>query len=202
MNKENLRKIRDILNFVAKTLLYVIFVLMIFIIFVIVCYVIGVQKNLKSGNYEPPLYGAYIIISPSMHPTIKVNDAIIVKRVKAEKVKKGDIITFISSDERTKGITITHRVIEVLQDTNKKQLFRTKGDNNNVADPSLVKEEDLSGKVIMKIPKIGYIQYFISQRYGWIIAVVIPCAGIIIYDVLKIGKSVARGIGSKKKKKN
>lgn len=201
MDKEKLRKLGDILNFVAKTLLYVLFVLMIFIIFVIACYVIGIQKNLKSGNYEPPLYGAYIIISPSMHPTIKVNDAIIVKRIDAKKAKKGDIITFISSDERTKGITITHRIIEILEDENGKKLFRTKGDNNNVADPSLVKEEDLSGKVIMKIPKIGYIQYFISQKYGWIIAVVIPCAGIIIYDILKIIKSVTRGIASKKRNK-
>lgn len=200
MNKETWQKIWDIFNFVAKTMLYVIFVFLIFIIFVVACYVIGIQRNLKKGNYEPPLYGAYIIISPSMEPTIKVNDAVIVKKRDASKIKKGDVITFISSDSRTKGITITHRVIEVLKDSEGKNLFRTKGDNNNVADPSLVKPEDLTGKVIMKIPKIGLIQYFIAQKYGWIIAVVIPCAGIVIYDILKLLKSVFVGISTKKKK--
>lgn len=201
MSKDTLRKIGDILNFIAKTLLYVIFVFLVFIIFVVACYVIGIQRNLKKGNYEAPLYSAYIIVSPSMVPTIKVNDAVIVKRVKASKIEKGDIITFLSSDARTKGITITHRVIEVLKDSDGNKLFRTKGDNNNVADSSLVKEEDLSGKVIMKIPKIGWIQYFISQKYGWIIAVVIPCAGIIIYDIMKFVKTLLYGVTNKKKKR-
>ncbi len=197
MDKERWRKIRDVLHFIAKTLLYVVFVFMIFIIFVVACYVIGIQRNLKNNNYEAPLYSAYVIVSPSMHPTIKVNDAVIVKRTKADKIEEGDIITFISSDTRTQGITITHRVIEILEDSDGNKLFRTKGDNNNVADSSLVKEGELSGKVIMKIPKIGYIQYFISRKYGWLIAVVIPCAGIIIYDILKIFKSMARGIANK-----
>lgn len=200
MNKETWKKISDILNFIAKTLLYVVFVFMIFIIFVIACYVIGIQKNLKSGNYEAPLYSAYVIVSPSMHPTIKVNDAVIVKRKKAEDIKKGDVITFVSTDTRTAGITITHRVIEILEDSDGNKLFRTKGDNNNVADSSLVRESDLSGKVIMKIPKIGYIQYFISQKYGWLIAVVIPCMGIIVYDILKIFKTMTKGVSAKKKK--
>ena len=137
-----------------------------------------------------------------MHPTIKVNDAIIVMRKKAKQIKKGDIITFVSSDSRTKGITITHRVIEVLKDSDGKKLFRTKGDNNNVADSSLVKEKDLSGKVIMKIPKIGYIQFVLSQSAGWVVAVAIPCLGIIIYDIIKIFKVATSGISSKKKKWN
>lgn len=201
MDKEKWRKIGDVLHFIVKTLLYVVFVFMIFIIFVVACYVIGIQRNLKNNNYEPPLYSAYVIVSPSMHPTIKVNDAVIVKRTKADKIEKGDIITFISSDARTQGITITHRVIEILEDSDGNKLFRTKGDNNNVADSSLVKEDELSGKVIMKIPKIGYIQYFISRKYGWLIAVVIPCAGIIIYDILKIFKTMAHGLVNKVPKK-
>ena len=199
MYQDKWKQFGDILHFVAKTLLYVVFVFMVFILFVIVCYVIGVQRNLKNNNYEPPLYSAYIIVSPSMHPTIKVNDAIIVKRKKAKNIKKGDVITFVSSDQRTKGITITHRVIEVLKDSDGKKLFRTKGDNNNVADDALVKEEDLAGKVIMKIPKIGYIQYFVAQKAGWIVAVVIPCLGIIIYDIIKIFKALFISIEEKRR---
>ena len=38
----------------------------------------------------------------------------------------------------------------------------------------------------MKIPKIGYIQYFLSQAYGWIIAIVVPCVGIITFDIMKL----------------
>ena len=42
----------------------------------------------------------------------------------------------------------------------------------------------------MRIPKIGYIKYFLVSSYGWIIAVVIPSLGIIIYDIIKLIKNI------------
>ena len=184
-------KIYDIWHFVAKVVLYALFVFLLFIGFVLVCYVVGVQRNIKSGNYEAPLYSAFVIISPSMEPTIKVEDAIIVKKTNISKIKKGDIITFNSTDERFAGTTITHRVIEVLDSTNGVPMVRTKGDNNNVEDATLVENKDLVGKVILRIPKVGYIQYLLSTAYGWFAIVIIPCMGIIIYDIMKIFKRLA-----------
>jgi len=201
--KENpvLSKIYDIWHFIAKVILYAIFVFMIFIGFVLVCYVVGVQRNLRSGNYEAPLYSAFVIISPSMEPTIKVRDAIIVKKTSVSKLEKGDIITFNSTDERFSGATITHRIVEIIKDTKGKPMLRTKGDNNNVEDATLVRNKDLVGKVILKIPKVGYIQYFLSTAYGWIIAVVIPCMGIIIYDIIKIVKRGAKKVAKRRRRK-
>lgn len=49
----------------------------------------------------------------------------------------------------------------------------------------------------MKIPKIGYIQYFLSRAYGWIIAIVVPCVGIITFDIMKLIKKAS----TKKKKR-
>lgn len=201
--KENpvLSKIYDIWHFIAKVVLYAIFVFMIFIGFVLVCYVVGLQKNLRSGHYEPPLYSAYVIISPSMEPTIRVRDAIIVQKTSASKLKKGDIITFNSTDERFSGVTITHRVVEVIKDTKGNPMFRTKGDNNNVEDATLVRDEDLVGRVILKIPKVGYIQYLLSTAYGWFIIVIVPCMGIIIYDIMKIFKRGAKQVKRRRRKR-
>lgn len=198
--KENptISKIADIFHFVTKVILYAIFVFLIFIGFVLVSYVVGVQKNLRSGHYEAPLYSAFVIISPSMEPNIKVQDAVIVKKSKVSELEKGDIITFNSTDNRFAGVTITHRIVEVLKDTKGNPMFRTKGDNNNVEDATLVREEDLVGRVILKIPKIGYIQYMLSTSFGWILLVVIPCLGIIIYDIMKLFKNAA--LKSRKKR--
>lgn len=200
--KENkvLAKLYDVYHFVAKVFLYALFVFMLFIGFVLVCYVVGVQKNLKSGHYEAPLYSAFVIISPSMEPNIKVQDAVIVKKAAAKDLKKGDIITFNSTDSRFSGVTITHRIVDVIKDTKGNLMFRTKGDNNNVEDATLVRGEDLVGKVILKIPKIGYIQYLLSTAFGWILIVVIPCLGIIIYDVMKLVKSGASKVKKKRGK--
>ncbi len=184
--------IKNILHFVTKVFMYAVFLLLLFVGFVLIVYVIDLKKSSSTGVYKPPLFSAYVIISPSMVPTIKVEDAVIIKRVEANEVKKGDIITFTSTDSRYSGITVTHRVVEVIKTDAGKYMYRTKGDNNNAEDPTLVSYEYVSGKVILRIPKIGYIQYFLSQAYGWIIAIVIPCLGIVIYDVIKLVKLIGK----------
>ena len=42
------------------------------------------------------------------------------------------------------------------------------------------------GRVVFKVPKAGYIQQFLVSKTGWIVAVVLPALGIIIYDLLKV----------------
>ncbi len=189
--------LKKIMHFITTVLMYSIFLIMILIAAIFVMYYVDLKKNEASGKSEPPLFSAYVIISASMEPTIKVEDAIVLKRVEASEIKKGDIITFVSTDNRFSGVTVTHRVVGIVKADNGKYMFRTKGDNNNTEDATLVGEDYITGKVILKIPKIGYIQYFLSQSYGWIIAVVIPCLGIVIYDIMKLIRLIARG-GKKK----
>lgn len=183
---------KKVLHFITKVLMYSVFLLLLFVGFILIVYVIDLKKSSSTGVYKPPLFSAYVIISPSMVPTIKVEDAVIIRRVEADEIQKGDIITFTSTDSRYAGITVTHRVVEVIQTSKGKYMYRTKGDNNNAEDPTLVSSEYVSGKVILRIPKIGYIQYFLSQAYGWIIAIVIPCLAIVIYDIVKLVKLIAK----------
>ena len=44
----------------------------------------------------------------------------------------------------------------------------------------------------MVIPKIGYLQAFIATSIGWLVVIVIPCLGIIIYDVIKLIKNIQK----------
>lgn len=210
VNREDSKKkfdwsrLKKVLHYITTVIMYSVFLVLIFVGLILLMYVIDIKKNAASGEYKPPLFSAYVIISPSMVPTIKVQDAVILKRVDPEDIKVGDIITFTSTDDRYSGITITHRVVGIENTTAGTYMFRTKGDNNNTPDPTLVGENYINGKVILRIPKIGYIQYFLSQAYGWIIAIVIPCVGIIIYDIIKVIKliknNVVRKVDKKKKK--
>ena len=58
--------------------------------------------------------------------------------------------------------------------------------------------ENVIGRVVFRIPKAGYIQQFMVTKTGWIVVVVIPCLGIVIYDILKMFKVAAK---KKKQKK-
>ena len=192
--KDILKFAYSIYHFVAKVFLYSILIILILVGVLFTFYFLDMIHNVKSGNPKSPLFGAYVIISPSMVPTIKVEDAIVIMRKEPEELKKGDIITFLSSDPRYSGLTITHRIVGI-EKSEKGYFYRTKGDNNNTEDSALVSSENVFGKVILKIPKIGYIQYILTQAYGWILLVVVPCLGIVIFDILKLIRTI-RGHGS------
>ena len=184
MNKEFLSKIKWWGNFVLTIIMNSMVVMLLLIGLLLLIYYIDVMKSMNSKEDHQPLYQAYVIISQSMEPTIHVQDAIIIKR--EDNLKVGDVCTYISKNPSYLGIMITHRIIGITTGPNGKKLYTFKGDNNFSADPLPVERDQIYGKVIMKVPKIGYIQYFLSNAYGWIIAVVAPCIGIIAFDGMKL----------------
>ena len=204
VESSKLKKIIDtaykIYHFVAKVFLYSILIILILVAIGFTAYFVDLINNVNKGVNKAPLLGAYIIISPSMEPTIKVEDAIVIMRQEPEELEVGDIITFLSSDPRYSGLTITHRIVGIEKSNSGDLFFRTKGDNNNSEDNALVSSDNIHGRVILKIPKIGYIQYVLTQSYGWFLLVVIPCLGIVIYDIIKLVKSIKNSMSSGKRK--
>lgn len=156
------------------------------------CYYVDLLVNVKNGNEKNPLFGAYVIVSPSMVPTIKVNDAIVIKRIDDDKYNVGDIITFNSSDVRYNGLTVTHRIVDKQEASVKSSIYTTKGDNNPVIDPTAVRTDAIYGKVLFKIPKLGYFQNFISKPSNFFICILVPALIVLIYDGFRIFKSFSR----------
>jgi len=193
------KDIKWLFNYMANVFMYSIIVILILIGILILLYFIDVKKRANTSEWVAPLYGAYVIVSGSMEPTIKIRDAIIIKRYDDQELKVGDIITYRSEDPYFYGIMITHRIIDVTYDNGEK-VYVTKGDHNNTRDRLPVKSNQIYGKVIMMIPKIGYIQTFLATSYGWIIAVVVPCFAIIVTDVIKLVKNISKDSRNKKRK--
>ena len=53
-------------------------------------------------------------------------------------------------------------------------------------------------RVVFRIPKAGYIQQFLLSKFGWVSVILIPCLGVVVYDILKIftnDKDYLIGIG-------
>jgi len=132
-----------------------------------------------------------------MLPQIQVNDVVLTKRIDPADLEINDVITFISSDKRFEGITITHRIVDKFYDPNTETYsFKTKGDNNNVEDTALAQDYNVLGKVIVRIPKLGYAKEFLATRGGWVIVILIPCLAVLSYDIMKMFKM----LGNKSKK--
>ncbi len=176
-----------LVNYMATIVMYAIIVILLLVGVILVIYFIDFK--IRDSRIETPLYGAYVIVSGSMEPIIKVRDAVVIKRCEVDDIKQGDVVTYRSLDEAFYGILITHRVVNIEEENGEKK-FITKGDHNETIDRKPVSFDQIQGKVVMRIPKIGYLKYFLVDYYGWIIAVVIPSLGIIAYDIVKLYKKI------------
>lgn len=104
-----------------------------------------------------------------------VDDVIIVKKCDIRDLKNDDIITF-TKEERT----ISHRIIKIVE-KEKDRAFVTQGDNNEVSDDGYVTSEQIYGKVIFSIPKIGKIVEYIQNQKGFLqVAIIVTIIFILI----------------------
>jgi len=181
--------INKVFSIVSKILSWAIFVILLIAAAFLLYYYIATKTYAAKGPGYEPKFSIYTIISPSMTPNINVYDTIInVKVDKPEDVKVNDVITFISTSLLTPGTTITHRVVGITKDENGNVCYQTKGDFNQVQDQACAKFNNIIGKVIMKIPQLGRVQFFLASKAGWLLCILVPAIIIIGKDILRITK--------------
>ena len=166
MNKALYSKIDNIKYlsyFVIRSFLLAIFSFMILLVVLFGIYFIDMLLNINTNNSGKPLFNGYIIVSQSMVPTINVNDGIVIKRYDDDKYNVGDIVSFVTDDSRFKGSVVTHRIVNKETATDSISIYTTKGDNNSSVDANSVSTSMINGKVMFRIPKIGYIYNFLSN---------------------------------------
>lgn len=139
----------------------------------------------------PGIFGRkpFVVLSGSMKPNILIGDLIIVKEVDANTLQKDDIIAYRDD----KDLVTTHRIINVIK-TDEDTCFETKGDSNNVKDSALVCSNDIEGKYIQRIARLGNLILFVQQPLGFgIMMITILLIGVIIFMISnrKIDKEFA-----------
>ena len=188
-----IKKKENIFRYIVSVMSYALFIFLLLIGGTLLLYIADIKIRAMKGDYSAPAFNAYVVMSGSMLPTIQVKDIVVTKKVPEEKLEVGDIITFISPDTRFGGISVTHRIIEKYYDESiGSYSYRTQGDNNNIADSVLVPNKNILRKVILKVPKLGYLQDILSSKGGLIIVVLIPCLVILSYDIMKLLKKAGQ----------
>ena len=114
-------------------------------------------------------YPMMVVVSQSMVPTLGVGDYIFVQHISGEDINaepapNGDIIVFLSPGSTDEYIV--HRAINrYISDGSIS--FQTKGDNNQAPDSFRVPTNNIIGKVIGRVPIIGYFSLFIKTARGF-----------------------------------
>ena len=101
-----------------------------------------------------------LVASGSMTPTMYAGDVVIIAKLSADVIETGDIIQFRVPE----GVTVMHRVVEI-QETEGAKFFITKGDANDEPDAEPVIPENVVGKAVFTIPKIGWASIAVKQFF-------------------------------------
>ena len=127
------------------------------------------KKVLKIFKYQH-----FVVQTSSMSPSLNPGDLIFIKELDLDKLQKNEIITFYVDFNRDgKKNVVTHYFdsIEIIDGVS---YFRTKREGTENLDSWKIPEEDLIGKYVNHIPKIGRFVLFLQSPFG---------IGVIIVDL-------------------
>ena len=155
--------------------------IIIFIVTVIIGYgVIGNLSSINDSIYSVTCFRNYVVLTGSMEPSISPGDYITIAKINPKNLQVNDIVSY-----KKNGAVITHQIIEIKGDS-----IKTQGTANNVADNPINKNEVL-GKYLFKIPKVGYIITFFNSTSGLII--IIGLIALIVFLELSKPKNGEKG---------
>lgn len=99
-------------------------------------------------------YAPVAIMSNSMKNVIERGDVVIIKKLtdnEKKELKLNDIIEYKLDDS-----IVVHRIVKINEIGDNKYQYITKGDSNNAEDYEPVNPDQIKGKVILKVRKVGY----------------------------------------------
>ena len=123
--------------------------------------VVIARKNDQIPNIAG--YSIFRIATGSMEPTIPTGTYILTRKVPADSLKPGDIITYYSQEPVIQGLPNTHRIVEVLRDRERNLAFVTKGDNNIINDDLPVGEDQILGRHVRNMTRMtNFVDFFMQ----------------------------------------
>ncbi len=125
-----------------------------------------IAARLITGNPNARVLGFHwaVVMSGSMEPEISLDDLVISKKQK--EYAPGDVITFVNGTSLT-----THRIVGKTAAG-----FVTRGDANNSPDSGTVAPEEIVGRVVVTVPKIGLAVHFMKTPLGMMTIVLLALA--------------------------
>ena len=152
------------------------------IIIAIICIIIVVQK--VTNNKQSFLgYRIFRVETGSMIPKYQIGDVILVKEIDPNKIKVGDDVTYLGKEGSTKGILITHRVIDI-EEIDGKRVFHTQGIANNLEDP-VIYGEQINGVVQFRMFILTLICRLLNNKYIFYFCGILPLTIYVFFRVFK-----------------
>ncbi|MBQ8228299.1 MAG: signal peptidase I [Clostridia bacterium] len=141
------------------------------------------------ANQVPDVMGFSVmkIQTGSMEPEYKTGSVIVTKKVPADKLNIGDVISFYSTGGQIADMVNTHRIEEIYYLKGGERQFVTKGDANKTIDEYPVYESRIIGKVVLNLGVMsGSVIGFLQNPNIILFLIVIPLVVITFLEAVNL----------------
>ena len=166
------------LKIIGNIIYYILLALVILILAVVILQRVS-KNNASIGGIR-----IFNIVTESMFPEYQIGDVLISKKIEPSKIKVGDDLVYLGTEQGFAGRVVTHRVVDI-EESDGKYRFHTKGLANEVEDP-VVQENQIYGIVIYKTYILSFITKIINNIYGFYFLIFIPLTILIIVKFVKL----------------
>lgn len=172
---KNKNKIKKNIFFLEDTIFYLI------IIFSIIMITTIIWQRIVKPNKIPDIFGykMFIVLDDNMDQTIKYGDLVFTRNIEPENLELNNLISFKNNANK---VTI-HRITKISEDNIGRQ-FEMQNSTNEVEDTKYVRDEQVEGIIIYRIPNIGLILFKIQEPYVILILMcIVTLIGLVAYYI-------------------
>ncbi|ASJ01386.1 signal peptidase I [Thermococcus gorgonarius] len=130
-----------------------------------------------------------VVLSGSMIPYFNPGDIVLLEKTDPAQVEVGDVVAFHPPNSKDETTFVTHRVVDIVEE-NGTRYFKTKGDNNGDEDPFLVPQENVYGKAVFSIPKLGFLTRHNPDKRArflfYLFTILVPGMAVVLTELPKI----------------
>ena len=166
------------LKIIGNIIYYILLALVILILAIVILQRVS-KNNASIGGIR-----IFNIVTESMFPEYQIGDVLISKKIEPSKIKVGDDLVYLGTEQGFAGRVVTHRVVDI-EESDGKYRFHTKGLANEVEDPA-VQENQIYRIVIYKTYILSFITKIINNIYEFYFLIFIPLTILIIVKFVKI----------------
>jgi signal peptidase I len=134
---------------------------------------LGLAAGLLAAVGVPPLAGfrSLTVMSGSMEPAVTTGDVVVNEMIRPLAARPGDVVSFRDPDGGHRMITHRLRRIQAVGTTVE---LETKGDANNAVERWAMPAGGRIGRVIYRVPKLGYLLIWAGSPYGRLALIALP----------------------------
>jgi signal peptidase I len=124
-----------------------------------------------------------VVLSGSMEPALRTGDVSVVRSIAPLDARPGNIVTFRDPDNAERLITHRVRAMRVQGDA---VVFRTRGDANNVSERWRVPANGEIGRVMYRIPKLGWVLSYARSKGLFVVLLGGALALLLVFELTAI----------------